>query len=162
MKPWRRYRCRQHHLRHPDGDAGHSRAHWHRDVCYWCGRLPCAHRLGVHSPPGISLNRSVTPVCRTTPILLSFLLFLLMGQFATHGELSAALLFPFVAAFMGHLRGGGVAWLPSVPAPVWRNLAARRWRRGDDGSGTLPELRKFGYSGRYQPARSLLAARWAS
>ena len=32
-------------------------------------------------------------------------LFMLMGQFATHGGLSAAL-FRFVAAFMGHKRGG--------------------------------------------------------
>src|SRR4030095_16501424 len=32
-------------------------------------------------------------------------LFLLMGQFATHGGLSRAL-FRFVSAFMGHFRGG--------------------------------------------------------
>ena len=32
-------------------------------------------------------------------------LFLLMGQFATHGGLSAAL-FRFVEAFMGHMKGG--------------------------------------------------------
>ena len=44
-------------------------------------------------------------------------LFLLMGQFATHGGLSKSL-FDFVRAFMGHMRGGLA--MASVMAPLVR------------------------------------------
>ena len=66
---------------------------------------------------GIDFNRLYTITNMPISRFLEFLvesgnydlvvipLFLLMGQFATHGGLSSAL-FRFVSAFLGHLRGG--------------------------------------------------------
>lgn len=54
-------------------------------------------------------------------------LFLLMGQFATHGGLSRAL-FRFVTAFIGHYKGGWRSLL-SEPARGSALSAALRWPR---------------------------------
>ncbi len=75
-------------------------------------------------------------------------LFLLMGQFATHGGLSRSL-FRFVSAFLGHLRGGiamasvgaCAASAPSAaprwrPPPPWARWRCRSWS-GRSYSGAL-------------------------
>jgi C4-dicarboxylate transporter, DctM subunit len=73
-------------------------------------------------------------------------MFLLMGQFATHGGLSAAL-FRFVRAFMGHLKGGiamaAIGACGGFGAICGSSLATAATM----GQVTLPELRKAGYSG---------------
>jgi len=73
-------------------------------------------------------------------------LFLLMGQFATHGGLSKAL-FRFVAAFMGHKRGGmaiaSIGACGGFGAICGSSLATAATM----GQVALPELRRFGYSG---------------
>jgi len=52
-------------------------------------------------------------------------LFLLMGQFATHGGLSKAL-FNCVNSFIGHKKGGS-PWRPSGPVPDSAPSAAPPW-----------------------------------
>ena len=73
-------------------------------------------------------------------------LFLLMGQFATHGGLSRAL-FRFVAAFMGHWRGGvamaAVGACAGFGAICGSSLATAATR----GQVALPELKRMGYAG---------------
>ena len=73
-------------------------------------------------------------------------LFLLMGQFATHGGLSKAL-FRCVSAFLGHLRGGiamaAVGACGGFGAICGSSLATAATM----GQVALPELRRAGYSG---------------
>lgn len=73
-------------------------------------------------------------------------LFLLMGQFATHGGLSAAL-FRFVAAFMGHLKGGVAMAAIGACAGFGAICGSSLATAATMGQVTLPELRRFGYSG---------------
>ncbi len=73
-------------------------------------------------------------------------LFLLMGQFATHGGLSAAL-FRFVAAFMGHLRGGIAMAAVGACAGFGAICGSSLATAATMGQVALPELRRFGYSG---------------
>ncbi|HNY47301.1 MAG TPA: TRAP transporter large permease subunit, partial [Casimicrobium sp.] len=73
-------------------------------------------------------------------------LFLLMGQFATHGGLSAAL-FRFVAAFMGHMKGGVAMAAIGACAGFGAICGSSLATAATMGQVTLPELRKFGYSG---------------
>lgn len=54
-------------------------------------------------------------------------LFLLMGQFATHGGLSRSL-FRAGNAFIGHWRGGW-RWRGQPRVPVLARSADRRWRQ---------------------------------
>ncbi len=73
-------------------------------------------------------------------------LFLLMGQFATQGGLSAAL-FRFVAAFMGHLRGGIAMAAVGACAGFGAICGSSLATAATMGQVALPELRRFGYSG---------------
>ncbi|WP_290868025.1 TRAP transporter large permease [Aquabacterium sp.] len=73
-------------------------------------------------------------------------LFLLMGQFATHGGLSAAL-FRFVAAFMGHLRGGIAMAAIGACAGFGAICGSSLATAATMGQVALPELKRFGYSG---------------
>ncbi len=73
-------------------------------------------------------------------------LFLLMGQFATHGGLSAAL-FRFVSAFMGHLKGGVAMAAIGACAGFGAICGSSLATAATMGHVTLPELRRFGYSG---------------
>ncbi len=73
-------------------------------------------------------------------------LFLLMGQFATHGGLSAAL-FRCVAAFLGHLRGGVAMAAIGACAGFGAICGSSLATAATMGQVTLPELRRFGYSG---------------
>jgi C4-dicarboxylate transporter DctM subunit len=73
-------------------------------------------------------------------------LFLLMGQFATQGGLSAAL-FRFVAAFMGHLRGGIAMAAIGACAGFGAICGSSLATAATMGQVALPELRRFGYAG---------------
>ncbi len=73
-------------------------------------------------------------------------LFLLMGQFATHGGLSKAL-FRFVGAFMGHLRGGIAMAAVGACAGFGAICGSSVATAATMGQVALPELRRFGYSG---------------
>jgi tripartite ATP-independent transporter DctM subunit len=73
-------------------------------------------------------------------------MFLLMGQFATHGGLSAAL-FRFVAAFMGHFRGGVAMASIGACAGFGAICGSSLATAATMGHVALPELRRYGYSG---------------
>jgi len=73
-------------------------------------------------------------------------MFLLMGQFATHGGLSAAL-FRFVAAFMGHLKGGIAMASIGACAGFGAICGSSLATAATMGQVALPELKRFGYSG---------------
>jgi C4-dicarboxylate transporter, DctM subunit len=73
-------------------------------------------------------------------------LFLMMGQFATQGGLSAAL-FRFVAAFMGHLRGGIAMASIGACAGFGAICGSSLATAATMGQVALPELKRFGYAG---------------
>ena len=73
-------------------------------------------------------------------------LFLLMGQFATHGGLSTAL-FRFVSAFLGHLRGGVAIAAVGACAGFGAICGSSLATAATMGQVALPELRRFGYAG---------------
>jgi len=73
-------------------------------------------------------------------------MFLLMGQFATHGGLSKSL-FRFAEAFMGHMKGGiamaAIGACGGFGAICGSSLATAATM----GQVALPELRRYGYAG---------------
>ena len=73
-------------------------------------------------------------------------LFLLMGQFATHGGLSAAL-FRFVSAFMGHMKGGVAMAAVGACAGFGAICGSSLATAATMGQVALPELKRFGYAG---------------
>ena len=73
-------------------------------------------------------------------------LFLLMGQFATHGGLSSAL-FKFVSAFIGHRKGGVAMAAIGACAGFGAICGSSLATAATMGQVALPELRRFGYSG---------------
>ena len=74
-------------------------------------------------------------------------LFVLMGQFATHGGLSKTL-FRFAAAFVGHLRGGLAMAAVGACAGFGAICGSSLATAATMGQVALPELRAHGYSGR--------------
>lgn len=73
-------------------------------------------------------------------------LFLLMGQFATHGGLSRSL-FRFVSAFIGHRRGGLAMAAIGACAGFGAICGSSLATAATMGQVALPELRRYGYSG---------------
>jgi tripartite ATP-independent transporter DctM subunit len=73
-------------------------------------------------------------------------LFLLMGQFATHGGLSRVL-FRFVSAFLGHRRGGIAMAAIGACAGFGAICGSSLATAATMGQVALPELRRYGYSG---------------
>jgi tripartite ATP-independent transporter DctM subunit len=73
-------------------------------------------------------------------------MFLLMGQFATHGGLSAAL-FRCVRAFMGHWRGGIAMAAIGACAGFGAICGSSLATAATMGQVTLPELKRAGYAG---------------
>ena len=73
-------------------------------------------------------------------------LFLLMGQFATHGGLSRAL-FRFVSAFMGHWRGGVAMAAVGACAGFGAICGSSLATAATMGQVALPELKRLDYSG---------------
>jgi tripartite ATP-independent transporter DctM subunit len=73
-------------------------------------------------------------------------LFLLMGQFATHGGLSRSL-FRFVSAFLGHKRGGVAMAAIGACAGFGAICGSSLATAATMGQVALPELKRHGYSG---------------
>jgi C4-dicarboxylate transporter, DctM subunit len=73
-------------------------------------------------------------------------LFLMMGQFATHGGLSAAL-FRFVSAFMGHMKGGVAMAAVGACAGFGAICGSSLATAATMGQVALPELKRYGYAG---------------
>src|SRR5437764_1891390 len=73
-------------------------------------------------------------------------LFMLMGQFATHGGLSRAL-FRFVETFLGHRKGGVAMAAIGACAGFGAICGSSVATAATMGQVTLPELRRYGYSG---------------
>ena len=85
-----------------------------------------------------------------------------MGQFATHGGLSAAL-FRCVAAFMGHLSGGMAMASIGACAGFGAICGSSLATAATMGQVALPELqRASAIPAAWPPARWPPAARWAS
>lgn len=74
-------------------------------------------------------------------------LFMLMGQFATHGGLSKAL-FKFAAAFLGHFRGGLAMAATGACAGFGAICGSSLATAATMAQVALPELKAHGYSGR--------------
>ncbi|MEP6679368.1 MAG: TRAP transporter large permease [Betaproteobacteria bacterium] len=73
-------------------------------------------------------------------------LFMLMGQFATHGGLSRAL-FRFVETFLGHRKGGVAMAAIGACAGFGAICGSSLATAATMGQVALPELRRYGYSG---------------
>lgn len=73
-------------------------------------------------------------------------MFLLMGQFATHGGLSRSL-FRFVSAFLGHRRGGIAMAAVGACAGFGAICGSSLATAATMGQVALPELRRHGYAG---------------
>ncbi|MEI8323861.1 MAG: TRAP transporter large permease [Betaproteobacteria bacterium] len=73
-------------------------------------------------------------------------LFLLMGQFATHGGLSRAL-FRFVSSYLGHRKGGIAMAAIGACAGFGAICGSSLATAATMGQVALPELRRYGYSG---------------
>jgi tripartite ATP-independent transporter DctM subunit len=73
-------------------------------------------------------------------------LFLLMGQFATHGGLSRGL-FNFVGAFLGHRRGGIAIASIGACAAFGAICGSSVATAATMGQVALPELKRYGYKG---------------
>ncbi len=73
-------------------------------------------------------------------------LFMLMGQFATHGGLSRAL-FNSVNSFVGHLRGGVAMAAVGACAAFGAICGSSLATAATMGQVALPELRRFKYAG---------------
>ncbi|MBM3394406.1 MAG: TRAP transporter large permease [Betaproteobacteria bacterium] len=73
-------------------------------------------------------------------------MFLLMGQFATHGGLSRSL-FRFVSAFLGHRRGGVAMASVGACAGFGAICGSSLATAATMGQVALPELRRHGYAG---------------
>lgn len=74
-------------------------------------------------------------------------LFMLMGQFATHGGLSKSL-FRFATAYMGHWRGGLAMASTGACAGFGAICGSSLATAATMGQVALPELKNHGYSGR--------------
>lgn len=73
-------------------------------------------------------------------------LFMLMGQFATHGGLSRAL-FSCVSSFVGHLRGGVAMAAVGACAAFGAICGSSLATAATMGQVALPELRRYRYAG---------------
>jgi len=73
-------------------------------------------------------------------------LFILMGQFATHGGLSQRL-FRFVNAFIGHLRGGLALATLGACAGFGAICGSSIATAATMGNVAYPEMKRYGYSG---------------
>ena len=78
-------------------------------------------------------------------------LFILMGQFATHGGLSKAL-FKAAGALIGHWRGGLAMAATAACAAFGAICGSSLATAATMGQVALPELRAHGYSGRLSTA----------
>ena len=102
--------------------------------------------MGGNVTPWLNILKSI-PYARLSNYDLTVIpLFLLMGQFATHGGLSASL-FRCVSAFIGHRRGGVAMAAIGACAGFGAICGSSLATAATMGQVALPELRRYRYSG---------------
>jgi C4-dicarboxylate transporter DctM subunit len=101
---------------------------------------------GGNFAPLLSMLKNMVYARLSNYDLVVIPLFLLMGQFATHGGLSAAL-FRFVSAFMGHWKGGVAMAAVGACAGFGAICGSSLATAATMGQVALPELKRFGYAG---------------
>jgi C4-dicarboxylate transporter DctM subunit len=102
--------------------------------------------MGGNWAPWLNILKSI-PYARLSNYDLTVIpLFLLMGQFATHGGLSASL-FKCVNAFIGHRRGGVAMAAIGACAGFGAICGSSLATAATMGQVALPELRRYRYSG---------------
>ncbi|MDR2239373.1 MAG: TRAP transporter large permease [Zoogloeaceae bacterium] len=113
---------------------------------FMCGAGGYLYLLGGETLPLLNSLKNLAYARLSNYDLVVIPLFLLMGQFATHGGLSK-LLFSFVSAFLGHRKGGiaiaSIGACAGFGAVCGSSLATAATM----GQVALPELRRYGYSG---------------
>ena len=101
---------------------------------------------GMDSAPLLNSLKNLAYARLSNYDLVVIPLFLLMGQFATHGGLSRAL-FRFVSAFMGHWRGGVAMAAVGACAGFGAICGSSLATAATMGQVALPELKRHGYAG---------------
>ncbi|MGE0583572.1 MAG: TRAP transporter large permease [Flavobacteriaceae bacterium] len=110
-----------------------------------CGASAFAYVLGLY--PLLQSAKQLVYSRLANFDLIVIPLFLMMGQFATHGGLSR-LLFRFVNAFLGHFRGGVALATIGACAGFGAICGSSIATAATMGQVAFPEMRRFGYSGR--------------
>lgn len=110
------------------------------------GALGYLHLTDWATPPLLNFLKNLAYARLSNYDLIVIPLFLLMGQFATHGGLSAAL-FRFVKAFMGHLKGGVAMAAIGACAGFGAICGSSLATAATMGQVALPELKRAGYAG---------------
>jgi C4-dicarboxylate transporter DctM subunit len=112
---------------------------------FLCGAAGFAHVVGL--PPLLNWLKGLVYNRVASFDLIVVPMFLLMGQFATHGGLSR-LLFRFVNAFIGHLRGGLALATVGACAGFGAICGSSIATAATMSQVAFPEMRHYGYSGR--------------
>ncbi len=107
----------------------------------------CGFAYAVGTAPLFNWMKSLAYSRLASFDLIVVPLFLLMGQFATHGGLSN-LLFRFVNAFLGHFRGGLALATVGACAGFGAICGSSIATAATMAQVAYPEMRKSGYSGR--------------
>ena len=113
---------------------------------FMCGAGGYLYLLGGETLPLLNSLKNLAYARLSNYDLVVIPLFLLMGQFATHGGLSAAL-FRFVSAFMGHMKGGVAMAAVGACAGFGAICGSSLATAATMGQVALPELKRFGYAG---------------
>ncbi|MEO5797531.1 MAG: TRAP transporter large permease [Rhodoferax sp.] len=110
------------------------------------GAAGYVYLTGGNTGPLLSMLKNMAYARLSNYDLVVIPLFLLMGQFATHGGLSAAL-FRCVSAFMGHWKGGVAMAAVGACAGFGAICGSSLATAATMGQVALPELKRFGYAG---------------
>jgi tripartite ATP-independent transporter DctM subunit len=113
---------------------------------FFAGAGGYIYLLGGQTAPFLNLLKSLPYARLSNYDLVVIPLFLLMGQFATHGGLSRAL-FRCVSAFIGHRRGGVAMAAVGACAGFGAICGSSLATAATMGQVALPELRRYNYSG---------------
>jgi tripartite ATP-independent transporter DctM subunit len=111
-----------------------------------CGGGGYLYLTGGEPMPLLNSLKSIAYARLSNYDLAVLPLFMLMGQFATHGGLSRSL-FRFVSAFLGHKRGGVAMAAVGACAGFGAICGSSLATAATMGQVALPELRRHGYAG---------------
>jgi tripartite ATP-independent transporter DctM subunit len=111
-----------------------------------CGGGGYLYLTGGEPMPLLNSLKSIAYARLSNYDLAVLPLFMLMGQFATHGGLSRSL-FRFVSAFLGHKRGGVAMAAVGACAGFGAICGSSVATAATMGQVALPELRRHGYAG---------------
>ncbi len=113
---------------------------------FTCGAAGYVYLTGGEVLPLLNSLKNLAYARLSNYDLVVIPLFLLMGQFATHGGLSAAL-FRFVNAFLGHMKGGVAMAAIGACAGFGAICGSSLATAATMGQVALPQLRRLGYAG---------------